>query len=479
MSHPADELRKYLILPSQTGSEMENSSPTVTSSLDAESATTSLSNWLKTKDNVSMKIDQPEDPSLHSSTVGHDEMAQNGIFRVDDFLAAYKDQLEARRTKGEAPPQSQTQTAKMAQIPPGMTPTPLGTRSSEHIMALNNRYQALGIAQPQFEFEGRSELGWTVRVAFPGLEDIEVLQNIPSQGRFSSKGEAKEALSKVALDLLNKLEAEGSLQASSRYKRLDSSTNGIQPNQPPTEVTENYIGQLLEFQRACHGPQPSYANYQQGTRFACLVHLDGIDASPFGSLSSLYSTKKAAQQAAASKAVQYFKDQGIWPETVSSVGGIRKRKATIQPSLPPSSSSPTSSTPLPPAADSSFASRVTTLSTRLSLGPPSYAFTPNPSAPEFLSAACFFNQTGLSHLRGPLGEIDRAFGKKQAKEACAQRVLDILLDEEKARIERAKRMVREIELERGGKQFPRKDLEQGGNQGDDEEGDEFEDALES
>ena len=175
---------------------------------------------------------------------------------------------------------------------------------------------------------------------------------------------------------------------------------------------------------------------------------------------SLHGSKKAARHDAARCAVAHFKAEGVWPDTFTGVGGIRKKKApaaaqtqhqpTKLPSrVPPSSTStptptsthstlpPTTTTPsTPPKPPSppptSYASQVAALAASLSLPPPEYIDTPCADAPDFHTVECVFRH-GEPHA-GPFGEVRNIFGRKKAREECARLTLAVL---EEVRRERA------------------------------------------
>ncbi|KAL6706379.1 hypothetical protein ACN47E_005485 [Coniothyrium glycines] len=481
MSETADDLRRYLILPPKAPSGMTHSSPAALSTLGTEISAdkNTLSSWLRAKDNSVMEIDQPQHPYPLHAMGGNEDLAQHGIFKLDDYLATNKDIQEASQRAKEAARPPQPKKMKTVQTPASLTPVSIGAHSSRNTVALNDRYQALGIAQPHFTFQGRSDLGWTVNIQFPGLEHIPELQNLPSQGKFNSKAEAKEAMSRTALELLNTLEQSGTITPTSKSKKhaLEAASSEQQAGQPPKEPPENYIGQLIEFSRATDTPQATYTDYAHGTRFACLVHIDGHDE-PFGSLQDLHGSKKAARQAAAAHAIQHFKDGGTWPAHFTSLGGIRKRK----PAAPVAA--PSTDVPLPAGAEtstpassssssSSYASRVAALATQLSLGTPQYTFTPHPSAPAFHSVSCTFTHSG-GPPSAPLGEVRNVFGKKKAKEECARLVLAHLDEVKRGRVEWGQRIMRGVV---GGHDAAGGSVRRAGP-GDDEDDDMFEDAVE-
>ncbi|EUC30829.1 hypothetical protein COCCADRAFT_39006 [Bipolaris zeicola 26-R-13] len=363
----------------------------------------------------------------------------SGILSMDDFMKQNQDEHQAQREARYATTVPPAKKAKSSENATPLTPVAVGARSSKHTILLHEKYQALGIQQPLFTYEGSSSSSWAARVSFPGLEDVEELQGLSGDKGFNSKQEAKEALSEKAFAVLEEMERQGRVKKAGKTRK--KSVGGQleeQQNLTEREPVENYVGKLLEYQRSISGPQPTYTDYQSGTQFACLLTFEG-HPKPFGTLTSLFSSKKAARQDAARHAVEHFKALGTWPQDTP-IGGIKKKKASKAslPSPSPPSSSFSSSllssiqppTPSQSTSDStvgtSFAQRVATLAATLALPTPEWKYVPHPSDPAFHSVACFFRDAGPHE--GPIGEVRNVFGKKKAKEECARLTLEYLLD---------------------------------------------------
>ncbi|KAI4915992.1 hypothetical protein J4E90_004438 [Alternaria incomplexa] len=381
-----------------------------------------------------------------------------GVISMDDFMIQNKHTHEAQKhvkeTKQSAPPPSKKPKTPNGKATP-LVPVAVGARSSRHTILLHEKYQALGIPQPLFIYGGGSETGWTVSVSFPGLDDAEELQGLKfeEERKFNSKQEAKEAMSQKALGVLEELEREGRVKKGGKGKKKKGGIEGegkaVEKGKEEKEKEkgpgENYVGKLLEFQRATDSPQPTYTDYQSGQRFSCIITIDGEDQ-PFGSISNLFSSKKAARQDAARHAVDHFKALGTWPTDDTAVGGIRKRKkaspidpdtVSISPLLDNSSSpstppiQATTPTPAPPGTPS-YASRVATLAVTLALPTPEWNYTPHPSDPTFHSVCCFFK--GAGQHEGPIGEVRNIYGRKKAKEECARLTLEYLTQVKEERL---------------------------------------------
>lgn len=198
-----------------------------------------------------------------------------------------------------------------------------------------------------------------------------------------------------------------------------------------------------EFQRATGAPQPTYLDYtSSGTpiQFACQVEIDG-HPSPFGSLESLHSSKKAARQEAARYAVESFKSQGLWPDDFSSVGGIKK-KTNLAPSPLTASDTRKPSTASTQSVSESYAQQVARLAITLTLGTPEWRYTPSTMDKDFHTVQCFFNGAGMHE--GPIGEVRNVFGKKKAKEECARLTLEYLGQVREHRVAYGQRMMEGI-----------------------------------
>ncbi|KAI4923637.1 uncharacterized protein J4E92_007611 [Alternaria infectoria] len=378
----------------------------------------------------------------------------DGVISMDDFMNLNKDAHEAQKIKQTnqpaPPPSKKPKTPNQKSTP--LVPVAVGARSSRHTILLHEKYQALGIPQPLFTYGGGSETGWTVSVSFPGLDDAEELQGLKfeEERKFNSKQEAKEAMSQKALGVLEELEKEGRVKKGGKGKKKkggdEREGKAVETGKEEKEKGpgENYVGKLLEFQRATDSPQPTYTDYQSGQRFSCIITIDGEDQ-PFGSISNLFSSKKAARQDAARHAVEHFKALGTWPTDDTAVGGIRKRKKasptdpdTVSISPLDNSSSPstppiqaTTPTPAPPGTPS-YASRVATLAVTLALPTPEWNYTPHPSDPTFHSVCCFFK--GAGQHEGPIGEVRNIYGRKKAKEECARLTLEYLQEVKEERL---------------------------------------------
>ncbi|KAF2737178.1 hypothetical protein EJ04DRAFT_461718 [Polyplosphaeria fusca] len=336
----------------------------------------------------------------------------NGIFlSVDDYVEQEKEGYERdrqARLDAKAPKPPKVKDGDNA----SPVPIAVSTRSSESISRFHMKLQALGLGLPVFTFTGDSLLGWGVGAEICG-------ESLTEPTRYSSKQAAKEALCRRGLELVDQLEAEG--KVSKPVKGCKSSVANAQTAELK-QPGPNNIGQLLEFRNSTQSSHPAYEDYSVGRKFACVLTLDDLDLS-FGSTSSTFASKKEARQAAAGSAIEHFKAAGTWPESSTDGGGIRKKKKTTD---GPKAASTSLSSEDSSSSGPSYAHKVTQLAIVLGFPAPEYRYeqNANPNAANFYKCACFFRNEG-AHA-GPIGETAHVFGKKNAKETCAELVLSYL-----------------------------------------------------
>ncbi|KAF1923663.1 uncharacterized protein M421DRAFT_425555 [Didymella exigua CBS 183.55] len=492
MPAAGDDLRKYLIVPPASSSSSSSSHLNQLASTqlapDSRPDTPRLHKLANRKtESINMEVGHGAHPSTVSSAhIGYDAVTEpvGGVMTIDDFLSANQedhDAFMAAREKANALPTKKSKTKSSTPV----QPVAVGTRSSEHTVRLHDLYQKLAIPQPVFMYEGDSITKFTVEISFPGLANAEELQGLKEEGRFNSKQEAKEASSKSALAILERLVEEGRVTNAGKTKKPKGESAQQLPKEKE-EPGENFVGQLLEFQRAAGAPQPTYKDYQLGTRWACLAEIEGHDQ-PFSSLDALFGSKKAARQHAAGCAVAHFKSAGIWPAEFTDVGGIKKRKAAaLSPSLSSPNSGKASVASTSTAGVASATAQVTSLAHMLNLSTPEYRFTyPDPSVADIHTVSCYFKNGGAHE--GPIGEVRNIFGKKNAKNECARNTLAYLTEVKRQREEIANRLIADIkggagvasmgvgmamDGEEGAKQ------RMGKKQGSDDDLDIYEDAME-
>jgi hypothetical protein len=428
-----------------------------------------------------MEFESPARPLHTAADVGTGGLV---VFSIEDYLATHESAFKADQNAAAVSKNPPSKKIKMANIAnslnpnnaaynaasnasrSGATPVPvaIGAKSSKYTVLLNEKYQAYGIERPEFVFEGDTVRGWCVRTCFRG-------QNFGPLGPFSSKQQGKEALSKKVLQVLLAMEKEGRFEKGTKEQKEVKVQE--KADKKAKEAGPNWVGLLLgmyctylllltshsylktpltsisEFQRACSSPQALYTDYSLGTRFSCLVTIEGLTShpQPFGSTTALFSSKKAARQHAASCVVDYYKAQGLWPENVAAAGGIKKKKVVQAPPAPKarksSDSASADNTPVSPGG-MSYPQQAAQLSTALGLGTPEWRFHPeDPAAPGFLNASCFFKSGGQHE--GPIGEVRNIFGKKRAKEECARLTVEYLQGVKEQRMEYGARMLASVQ----------------------------------
>ena len=246
MPAAGDDLREHLIAPFASSSFSNPLSSQPTGSIASTSSRSdpprvhgSVNRKAVASSNSDMEIDYPTEPLAKTSA--HAEGAGTALpleMDVNEFLAscqAEHDALMQDREEVKGPPMKKSKTSDTSATP---QPVVVGARSSKHTILLFQRCQALAIPLPLFTYK-QSYTKWAVSVSFSGLDDIEELQNLEEDGKFNSKQEAKEAASKSALAILEKLVEEGRITSAKKRKG--------QPALPKekAEPGENFVGQLL------------------------------------------------------------------------------------------------------------------------------------------------------------------------------------------------------------------------------------------
>jgi hypothetical protein len=178
-------------------------------------------------------------PAVHASDTSI-AVPVNGVMSLDDFLSANQEEHDAFMAAREAANEPPSKKAKTKSSTP-VQPVAVGARSSQHTVKLHDLHQKLAIPRPVFTYTGDSVTKFAVEVNFPGLVDAEELQGLKEEGRFNSKQEAKEASSKSALAILERLVEEGRI---TKAKKPKGEPTQQQPKEKE-ELGENFVGQLL------------------------------------------------------------------------------------------------------------------------------------------------------------------------------------------------------------------------------------------
>jgi len=239
IGNSVDELKRHLITPTS----------------HATSSFESLTKYEPVKTKIGTPSMDIAIPVLQPSTMGGrivDDPSSHGVFKLEDFLAKHKAEHDARQEAALAaknhaaePTQLAPPAAKKVRIAAdaaSLAPVAVGARSSQHIVLLHEKVQALALPLPSFVYSGGTCQGWTVELSFPCL-DVQELQGLKEDAVFNSKQEAKEAASKTALAILEQLQEQGRIGKSRKDKH--SSEWGVRQEMGMKEPGPNYIGQLL------------------------------------------------------------------------------------------------------------------------------------------------------------------------------------------------------------------------------------------
>ena len=262
MPAAGDDLRKYLVVPSPSSApSIQQSSSQFTSAFSDPASrpdTPRFHQYANRKaEDIRMEVDYSTQPpalaSAHTGAKATITAPIEGVMSLDDFLAnnqADHDAALAAREAARAPPAKKSKKDNTTTPP---QPVAVGARSSKYTILLHEKHQALAIPQPIFTYGGDSVNGWSVEVSFPGLQDAEELglQGIKEDGRFNSKQEAKEAVSRTAVTILEELEQAGRISKPGKAKKPKGDPANHQSKEKEESV-ENYVGQLIgTYQTPC------------------------------------------------------------------------------------------------------------------------------------------------------------------------------------------------------------------------------------
>lgn len=155
--------------------------------------------------------------------------------------------------------------------------------------------------------------------------------------------------------------------------------------------------------------------------YACLVSL-GERPEPFGDESVIFSRKKDAKQYAAKLAIEWLIENNHMPSN----GSVSFPKPRRQQSVPKAASTLL----LIPIEDggstggTSYGQRVAEMCAKLAMAPPTYVISPLEDFPAIYSGHATFGNS--PEVMGPVGHFSNVYGRKKAKETCAEKVLQFL-----------------------------------------------------
>ncbi|KAK0933329.1 hypothetical protein LTR29_015080 [Friedmanniomyces endolithicus] len=275
---------------------------------------------------------------------------------------------------------------------------------------------------------------FTASVRFAG-------QTVNSEGSFTAKRLAKENVCRLAIPIVEHFDPNST-------KRKESSDEGM----PVDRITDeelngsNWAGTLQNFTQGHQLPMPDFTEFRTPYvphLFSCTVRLaTSLDTNTFGSETILYPTKSAAKKAAAREAVLWIKSQGFIFKEARVTGGpsipsMKQQKSLV--AIP----TPTAPEVVNPqevlrevdtnkCAHLSLPQQVHQAVILMGFSQPEWRATPSGDGAfgaSYVDIAAYFNMLDVqkdSRLAGPIGKVERVFGKKQAKEQCCERVLSFL-----------------------------------------------------
>lgn len=252
---------------------------------------------------------------------------------------------------------------------------------------------------------------------------------------YRSKKEAKENVAEQAVRYLDTREP--------RPKHKVTTTD-VAASGGDVDKSENWMGLINHFCQTSALPTPVFKDYQRGNdalfSTTCTMTLRDRGGITFGDATRFYSSKKAAKVVAAKEAVVFLRQQGALPSAPIAAGihtslnisqnmsSASMTASDLVDSLDPSYTLPASQNGDSTDSDSNGVSvtvQIINLCRILNLPQPQYKYLPSDNdTPNFLDGAAYF--PGEPDLRGPIGRVERVFGKKKAKEECAKRVLLVL-----------------------------------------------------
>lgn len=256
--------------------------------------------------------------------------------------------------------------------------------SGFHIGVLNHLGQRMGIV-PEYHLEGDDKQAWGGKLKFGE-------HTITKNGiRRKTKRAAKYNLAELGVEAVN-------------------GTASIQ-NLPEKR---NWVGLLQDFYANSLSSGvggPAYTEYTIGPCFRCTCAIPAR-SEPFGSVSDLFTTKKATRASAAMEAMKFLIKQGLANSEGKYVRILKSRVKleAISNILKP------------------YKQKVHELCPLLGLVHPQYRFAPSAHAPagsNILSGTAYFLDNPL--ISGPVGSITNVFGKENAKEECAKKVYRVLM----------------------------------------------------
>ncbi|KAK5688444.1 hypothetical protein LTS10_000422 [Elasticomyces elasticus] len=298
----------------------------------------------------------------------------------------------------------------------------------EHVSRLQSLLWQRGLTA-NFNLVESTPASFSGTVSFAG-------ETIHTEGSFSSKRLAREALSKVAIPIAEKYDPNSKKRKNSDDQIMDDGT-----------ITEdvlnsaNWAGSLQNYTQAHKLPMPDYTEFRTPYPphlFSCTVRVANSLAL-FGSETTLYSSKSAAKKAAAREAVLWVRSQGaVFPEAQVTGGPLMKRRKSGDLYPAAAVSGMTGLTQVMQDVDVnklshlSLAQQVHEVVASMGFSQPQWHSKPSGNGaygPSWVDVSAIFSKTDVSReprLAGEICTVEKVFGKKQGKEECCKRVLVFL-----------------------------------------------------
>ncbi|KAK5748838.1 hypothetical protein LTS12_021076 [Elasticomyces elasticus] len=280
-----------------------------------------------------------------------------------------------------------------------------------------------------FDFTETTPYMFSATVNFAG-------QTVTSEGSFTSKKLAKESVCKVAIPMVESYDPNSK-------KRKTSSGDQVTDEKVSDDVlnSSNWAGTLQNYTQAYKLPMPDFTELRTPYAphlFSCTVKL-ASSLAIFGSETTFYSNKSTAKKAAAREAVLWIRSQGFVFKEAQVTGGpsVKRRKSGDN----------------EPAAAVPGITGLTQVMQDIDMNKLSHLSLPQQvhevvalmgfSQPEwrselsangaygssFVDMAAFWGVKDVQaepRLAGPVGKVEKIFGRKQAKEQCCKEVLQFL-----------------------------------------------------
>ncbi|KAL1589602.1 hypothetical protein WHR41_01762 [Cladosporium halotolerans] len=288
------------------------------------------------------------------------------------------------------------------------------------VVAKVNHLCQLHSVTPCFTFEEIAKGCFTARVEFGDCvcED---------EGPFPSKKQAKDAVCRSALAILEKREP----PRKEKRKTLDRA--GGEASFGADLEDENWVSQLVEFAQSRRSTTPFFESFEKSMRgqqmsgqsihsksFACTVRLAAVPEQVFGSETAFYSNKAEAKRHAAREAVLWLRANGLLSAPAREHRSKRRQSSDDQ----------GSDTSMEIRPDISPAKQVAEYSLRLGFTQPRFEMKPCAQSdgglpgPGFYNAAAFYIERDVQReprLQGPLFQHQRSLGRR-ARRRCAAEI---------------------------------------------------------